>query len=47
MKNLIFSISLSLAVLFLFVGASAFAQNKAGNKPLQKENTIEQMSNQN
>ena len=46
MKNLIFSISLSLAVLFLFVGSLAFAQNKATNKPLQTENKIEQMSNQ-
>lgn len=46
MKNRPLSFILSLAVLFLFVGALSFAQDKTQTKPVQKEKKMEQITEQ-
>jgi hypothetical protein len=44
MKNRLFSVILSFAVLFLFLNSSTFAQDKNQTKPVQKEDKAEQTS---
>ena len=46
MKNRLLSLALSLAILFLFIGNSSFAQNQPEKKDTKSTNQTTQMNNQ-